>query len=162
MENEKLNFEEDLSIDFYNLHNEWARQAGLMAKYSKFAARHKEEMDKAEELIKTTRSEIIKRVRERNPKATAQAIEADYRDDREHREAKQSFIDAEYNYNMAQAAVSSIHQKKYALENLVKLLGMDYFSIPKEDVKAPTSMASEIQDEKNARSRSVRGRRRRG
>ena len=92
----------------------------------------------AEENVKVIRAELIAKV-STNPekclgdgvKATVATTEAYYRNHKEHKQAKQEWIDAQYECNMAEVAKWEIgNSRKAALENLVKLHGQNYFAGP--------------------------------
>jgi len=92
-------------------------------------------MDKAKERLDVVEAEMDRDVRE-DPekydlvKLTETLIKSTVLQTSERQIAAQNYIDAKYEYDMAQAAVRSIDQKKTALENLVKLHGMSYFAGP--------------------------------
>ena len=48
----------------------------------------------------------------------------------EHVKAAQALIDAKYENDIAEGVVKALDQKKSALENLVRLLGVSYFAGP--------------------------------
>ncbi len=130
-----MNFESDVQIDEAALDVEWLRQPSLMAQYCKYAAHAKAMMDKAKERLDVVEAEMDRDVRE-DPekydlvKLTETLIKSTVLQTSERQIAAQNYIDAKYEYDMAQAAVRSIDQKKTALENLVKLHGMSYFAGP--------------------------------
>ena len=125
-----LNYEKDLEIDLDDLHTAWVKQDILMMRYGREAAKAKEAMQLAHEKVKLVRSDLIKKKKAANPSATGQQIEAYYRLHKRHRKAKKTLINAEYENDLLQAAVTALHHKKSALENLVKLHGQQYFSKP--------------------------------
>ena len=92
-------------------------------------------------------------------KLTAPMVEAFYRNSAKHKQAKEEWIDAQYELNMAEAAKTAItYNKKAALENLVKLHGQQYFAGP----SVPRDLSKEWESkekQKNADSK-VRIRRR--
>jgi len=131
----ELNYEQDSSIDDSALDVEWLRQPELMMKYTQLEAQGQQEYEQAELNYKITRAEMDKKVRD-NPdaynlsKTTETAIQAAVRTTPEYKEAKDRMIDAQYDWNMAKAAVRSMYAKKEALENLVRLHGQLYFAGP--------------------------------
>lgn len=131
-----MDYENDVNIDINSLDKEWLDLPFLLAEYGERCANAKRKMLKAEEKVKTIRSEIILDVA-RNPdvlgpnvKPTAPNIEAYYRDHPDHQDAKDELINSTHNHEVIQSAVFALQAKKQALENLVKLHGMDYFSEP--------------------------------
>lgn len=132
------NYQEDLRIDPDYLDTEWLNQPKLASKYGKIWAQAQKKVAEAEENIKVIRAELIAQVTE-NPekylgsgmKATVATIEAYYRNHKKHKEAKQEWIEAQYEANMAEVAKWEIgNSRKTALENLVKLHGQNYFAGP--------------------------------
>jgi hypothetical protein len=126
----EFNYEEDSKIDPFNLHEECIRQPELVEKYSKLAAIAQKELSDAHEHVKVTRSDIIKEIKEKNPKITLPELEAKYRTDPEHIEAKEAYIRAEYNYNMIMAGVYKMQSRKASLDNLISLHAQQYYSVP--------------------------------
>jgi len=130
-----MNYENDITINPDELDVEWLRQSFLVGKYGKELADAEERTRRAEEKVKVIRSEIILEVNKNGipgggEKTTAQTIEAYYRTHEDYIDAKKDLSDALHNQQIIQVAVSSLHQKRAALENLVKLLTADYFSGP--------------------------------
>lgn len=133
-----MNYEEDVAIDESSLDLEWLNQPSLMMKYGQHRASLQRDLDLAEENIKVIRSELIKKANT-NPdkylgvgvKPTAPVVEAFFRNNSRHKEAKQAYIDLQYEVNMAWIATNSIDARKVALENLVKLHGQQYFAGPR-------------------------------
>lgn len=147
MSENELNYEEEIEIDPQALDVEWLDQPRRFLKYSRHEAETKRKLALAHENLKVIRSQLIKEAQEVLAKATAPTIEAYYRDHQKHIEAKQQFIDAEYEANIASSAVFAFQQRKMALENLVRLGGMDYFARPTE----PRDLPVEVDRFKKAR-----------
>lgn len=130
-----MDFEKDVSIDESSLDTEWLDQPRLMAKYTKHAANQKRQLDLAKEQLEVVKADLDKDIRT-NPdsysiaKITETVVQNTIQTQSEYQDAMKDFIDAKYEYEMSQAAVRSIDQKKTALENLVRLHGMSYFSGP--------------------------------
>ena len=129
---------EDIRIDENSLDIEWLEQASLAMKYGKIWNDAKKKVRMIEEQIKVTRSELIEEAYE-NPqellnvsKATAQTVEAYYRNDEAYKELKDALIEAEHELNIIEIAKNEIcFTRKSALENLVVLHGQQYFAGPK-------------------------------
>lgn len=131
-----MDYLNDIKIDLHALDREWLNLPFQIAEYGEKCAKAKKKMLKSQEKVKTIRSEIVLEVN-RNPnlmgkgqKATGVNVEAYYRDHPDHQDAKVESIQAEHDYDVLQGAVFAFQAKKQALENLVKLHGMDYFSEP--------------------------------
>jgi len=133
-------YKQDIVINASALETEWLRQPGLYLKYAELLADARRQAKKAAERVKVCRSELVERA-QGNPqgclnseKATSQLIEAYYRTHKDHKEAKTKLVDAEYEADIYDAAVFAFHQRKAALENLVRLHLAGYYSEPKADV----------------------------
>ena len=132
----ELDYKKDIQIDPDSLDIELIRQPQLISGYSEQLAQAQREVNKAEEVVKTLRSKFI-RDANKNPeetvqssKATGQLIEAYYRSQPEYQKAKTNLHDVEYERDILQGIVSGLRQKKDALEGLIKLASMNYFSTP--------------------------------
>jgi len=137
-----MNYEQDMYIDESALDQELLDQAVLATRYGRHWAECKNTLTLAEENIKLVRSELIKEAND-NPekylggdvKPTGPNIEAYYRNHKRHKEAKDEWVEAQFEANVAEITYKEIsYTRKAALENLVKLFIADYFagpSIPK-------------------------------
>ena len=158
-----LNYEKDVSIDEQALDVEWLQQAELMRKYATHAGACKKEMDEAKERLETGKARIEMGIRQ-DPKeyglekVTEGAIQSTIQLQEEYQKLNQNYINAKYEYEVATAAVRAIDQKKTALENLVKLLGVSYFAGP----QAPRDLTEERLKEKEQKeqNKKVKARRR--
>ena len=138
-ENDKFEFDEgqfdyelDTEIDKYQLDKELEKQHSLFMKYSKLAKQARKYYNHRWEVVKRVRSKITKEIKEKAEKdkvklPTAPIIEAEYRTDKRHVKAKSEMIDAEYNMELLDSAVMSLHQRKAALSNLVRLYLAEYW-----------------------------------
>lgn len=124
---EDFDYELDTDIDKYHLDKELECQHSLFMKYSKLSKKAKEILDNIHERVKTIRSKIIERVKTDDPKATGQVIEAKYRTDEKYMQAKKEMIKAEYQFNVLDGAVMSLHQRKASLQGLIKLYLNEYW-----------------------------------
>lgn len=136
---ENIEYEEDLRIDADALDVEWLEQSERFAKYSRLAAQADREAKKLSERMKTIRSELILQANKEPDttlgvgiKATDAKVEAFYRTNKDYIKAKEELHDAEYIRDIMQNAVMAFHQRKVALENLVRLQALNYFSVPSE------------------------------
>jgi len=122
-------------------------------------------MDDAKERLDFVRAKLDAEIRN-DPekfgitKLTESAIQATIILQPEYQEAARAYNDAKYEYEVSQAAVRAIDQRKTALENLVKLLSVSYFAGP----KTPRDLTKEALERQAQRQsdRRVRIRRRRG
>jgi hypothetical protein len=144
--NDSIDYERDMRIDDSALDLEWEDQATLAMKYVKYYSKCRKRLTLAEEKIKVVRAELIK-LANQNPdkflgngvKPTAPNVEAFYRMHPRHKAAKDEWIEAQFELNMAEGAKSEISfTRKSALENLVILHGQGYFAGPTmpRDLKA--------------------------
>lgn len=132
-----LDYERDMRIDESALDVEWLEQASLALKYGRHWAECNRAVLRADEKIKVVRSLLIKEANE-NPekccgkeKPTVGDIEAYYRNHPRHKQAKEDFLDAQYELDMATVAKNEISfTRKSALEQLVTLHGQQYFAGP--------------------------------
>lgn len=126
----ELEPETDITVNPDDLDVEWFRQSGLFLKYSRASAEAERRVKIAEQNIKVVRSKFIKEANETLDKPTGQNVEAYYRTHPRHKEAKQELIDAEYERDIINGSKSAIYMKKSALENLVRLAALGWFSAP--------------------------------
>lgn len=157
------NYEEDLSINPEQLDIEWLDQPRRFMHYAKLSAEANQTLRKAEEKVKVVRSELSLEVSKNGQeliskaKPTAGDIEAYYRTHADHIAAKAEHEEAQFEVEMLTNAVHAFHQRKMALENLVRLHGQQYFSGPSEPHDLPAKYQEhrretvrEIQREKTA------------
>lgn len=158
-------YENDLEIDPDKLDQEWLNQPYLFMKYAEKSAEAKKAMDEASEKVKVIRSLLIKECKNNFKKATALEIESYYRQDNRHVKAKKAHIQAEFEYNVLNNIVFALHQRKTALENLVRLWADQYYSSPRTPENANSEMESEmrkkaVRDKIRNRSVKIKGSRR--
>jgi altronate dehydratase len=132
-----MNYELDIKIDETALDVEWLDQANLMLKYARHSAEKRKELDEAKERLELVGAELNKEIRN-NPtnygidKITEALVTAVISTQPEYVEATETLIQAKFESDVAYGAVKAVDARKDALENLVKLLGMQYFAGPKE------------------------------
>ncbi|HDY68099.1 MAG TPA: hypothetical protein ENH85_09930 [Candidatus Scalindua sp.] len=149
-------YEEDLHIDENALDLEWLLQPRLMLQYIDEQASARRQVDREKEKLAVVRAELDKKIRSdpeffKLEKITESLISSTIIVQKKYKKAMKTVIDSQYEYQMAQGAVQSVEQRKSALENLVKLFGMGYFSGP----KTPRDISSEVlKDQKKKRSNS--------
>lgn len=127
---------EDMRIDENILEVEWLEQPTLMFKYSKFASDAKKKLDRCKDSLDLIKANLDTQIRS-DPeefgvtKLTEAVVTNTVLKQAEYQEGQEDLIDAKYNYDLAMGAVYAINARKDALENLVKLYGMQYFAGPK-------------------------------
>jgi hypothetical protein len=134
---EEYDYREDLEIDPNALDIEFLEQPNKFMKYADLAAKAKKKVEQRHEELKVVRSEIVLEINKAGElpdgsKATVNAIEAYYRTREEHQEAKKALAQAQYEADLLDAAKMAFYHRKSSLENLASLMGMQYFSAPKE------------------------------
>jgi len=131
-----FDFEKELSIDLDNLHEEWRSHAQIRKKYADEVSHCEKVAKKAHEKVKVVRSRLIKECKSNqalSKRLTSDALrEAYYRTHPDHEKAKDDLIQAEYNLGMAWNALKAFDDRKFALENEVKLWSRNYFATPRE------------------------------
>jgi hypothetical protein len=131
-----MDYEIDIKIDPDNLDVEWLNQPALFLKYSRHLAQMRKELDESRQDLDIKKAEVDRKIRE-NPEAygiegkvTEGAIQSAILTEDEYQEAQKDYLEVKYEMDMAQGAVNAFNQRKEALENLVKLHGMNYFAGP--------------------------------
>lgn len=132
----ELNYDDDINIDQSALDVEWLRQPKLILKYSQHETECRRDYDKAKADLEIVEAELDKEIRNKPEKfgldkITETAIKKAIQTSEHYQGAEEKVAEAQYEWNMAQAAVRSIYAKKDALENLVRLFGQQYFAGPK-------------------------------
>ncbi len=139
--NKTSEYKNDIDIDPDALDIEWMNQSNLFYKYSAKAVKLTKAVADQEENVKRIRSDIILEIIESGEKATGPVIEATYRTDKRHKQAKEKLIELEYERDMAEIDVNAInYHKKPGLENLVKLVIAGYNAMP----KVPRALGEEL------------------
>lgn len=133
-----MNYQEDVIIDVEALDVEWAEQADLFGRYAEQLADANKEVNRLAQKEKVIRSKLILEANS-NPsvmgegiKPTGGNVEAYFRTHEDHIEVKEDLINAIYEQNILEGAVSGMRQRKGSLENLVILHGQHYFAGPVE------------------------------
>ncbi len=150
---ERLDFDADIMIDHTALDIEWIRQPDRMRKYALHAAATKRTADLAKERLDVIRAKEDASIRA-NPsrygleKITESAIQNAILLQPIYQEASEALNESRYEHEVALAAVRAMDQRKTALENLVRLLGMSYFAGP----QAPRDLSEEFLKQAEERS----------
>jgi len=139
---QELDYLKDVAIDLHALEIEWLHQSELFMKYSQASAEASADARDAEEHVKYVRSRLFLEIIEdaienKEPKPTDKVIEAKYRTHKRHRQAKRDWLDAARKADDLKQSVFGFQQRKAALEHLVTLYGLQYFSGP-SNVRAVT------------------------
>jgi hypothetical protein len=143
----ELNFEQDVAIDLDNLHEEWQTHAQVRYKYATEVAHLDKMVKQQNKLIEVKRSKLkaetgklILQIKEKNPKATVQMIDAECAEhekldpfQKELSCAQDELIDLEYDLNMAKNALRAFDDRKNGLENELILWKRNYFATPREE-----------------------------
>jgi hypothetical protein len=109
-----MNYEKDIIIDETALDLEWLEQAALAIRYGRHWADCQSEVMLAEENVKVVRAELIKMAHEDpdvhldGAKPTGPVVEAFYRNHSRHKKAKERWIAATHEANMADIARKEI------------------------------------------------------
>lgn len=165
MAKRKENREAIVEIDPMELDREWVRQPRLVMKYAEQLAAANERLDAAKADFDATKAEIDRDIRADPDRfgiskitettvANAIVLQDDYRD------AQDDVIKRKYERDLLQAVVNALEHRKRALEGLVSLHGMDYFSSPKTDRESQEALAETTK--RSVRTRGQRARRRSG
>jgi hypothetical protein len=142
---EELNYEDDIRIDKHRLDREFVTHPKKHMKYARLAAQATAALTRAEENVKIIRSEIITELLAKGTKPTGQVIEATYRTDERHKEAKDEWIEAQETASILNEAVIAFRHRKNSLENLAQLHVSGYFSSPKAPEGSNVGSSESIQ-----------------
>ena len=156
-------FEKDLQIDKNYLHHEWLGQPVLFAKYANMAAEAREAMERAKQKLEVTRSEIDANVRKRPAdfgvdKTTENAVASAVIKTELFQSAQEEVNQARLNFNILSNAVTAFEQRKYALENLVRLFLANYWAKPAEPANGAGFEQTAKEEEKQEVAGAVRQR----
>lgn len=150
-----MNYERDIRIDETALDVEWLEQPLIMLKYAKHSATCAAKMDALRQRMDLTKANLDRSIRT-NPgqfeidKITETVVTNTILSQSEYQIIEEQFREARYEYEIAKAAVNAVNARKEALENLVRLHGMQYFAGP----KMPRDLAQERQ-EREAQQRKI-------
>jgi len=155
MEND-LDFEKDIEIDPESLDIEWLRQPSLFLRYSQQQTIADRKTARKHEKLKTLRAELILHFNKKGlpnvDRMSDAKVDAAVRNSPKYKEAKKEYLEAVYEADMIRVAVSSFHQKRSALENLVKLISLEYNAKPRE----PRELGGEVKKWKSSRTKRIR------
>ena len=131
----ELDYENEIKIDADALDIECADQAATFMKYAKNAAHARKDLDEIKQMLDIKKADLDQTIR-KDPdkfgieKITEGAILSAILTDKDYQRVTQGYLNAKYETDMAQSAVSAFNQKKDMLEVLVKLHGQSYFAGP--------------------------------
>lgn len=148
-----MDYERDLYIDETALDIEWLGQASLMIKYTTHQASENREVNRCKEKLDVIKAQLDKDIRSHPSKyglksITEMAVLQTTIIHKTHKEAISDLIDARYRAEMAQGAVRALEQRKQALENLSRLLGLQYFAGPRTPRDLTTESARKGRQER--------------
>ena len=135
---EGFDYHEDLKIDTNNLDREWVDQAALFMKYSEAAAKARDNRDRTKdrlEVAKATADSDIRKYPAKyglsvDKKPTEGAILSCVIGDANVMKLQDEYLTAQYEESLLSSAVRAMDQRKAALEGLVRLFGLSYWSRP--------------------------------
>ena len=126
--------DQDVTINKYKLDDECVIQASRYQYWAEAQADAKTKVDRAENKLKLTQAEALGRAKARleklGEKTTVDAIAATAAQDTEVKDAMEALLDAKEELYHLDAAVRSMDHRKSELDNLTKLYGSAYFSLP--------------------------------
>ena len=131
-----MDYIKDLLIDDTALDLCIQDQPQLMMKYCINSAEAQRMMDLAKEKLEFTRSELDQAIRQSPDtfgieKITDKVVENTIPLQESYKAASREYIDAKFEFNTAKGAVESCSQRKDAIEQLIRLYGLNYFAGPK-------------------------------
>jgi len=147
-----MDYESDMYIDHDALDIECLDQPQMMMKYAKKLATLKLERDQLKEEVDLVRAEQDKAIRE-DPesfglvKITETAINNTILTTKEYKSVMKEYLQAKFEVDTCQGAVSAIEQRKSMIEALIKLHGQQYFAGP--------SIPRQLNEEREKRSENV-------
>lgn len=149
MSEHEFDFENEISIDLDDLHEEWRKHPGIRKKYADEVTYLEKVKQKTHERVKVVRSQLIQEAKELKL-TSADLREAYYREHENHVKAKEEQIEAEYELGMSWNALTAFDDRKYGLQNEVKLWTRNYFATPREEriVDKGKGIVDSIKDEK--------------
>ena len=144
-----MNYEKDITIDPDALDVEWLSQPRLMLRYAQHLAKVRQRLDEAKQALDIAKAEADKDIRT-NPgdydieKITEAVVANAILTEKRYKRAYTEYLETKYEVDMAQGAVNAFEHRKAALENLVKLYGMQWFAGP----KMPRDLSAEWEQRK--------------
>lgn len=129
-------YNQDLFIDIDQLEVEWLNQPHRYMKYAKLCVDAEKEKQEGKQFLDLKKAEldgvIRNNLKEQGIKVTETQVVSQVLQHDDYLEAEDNYNKKCYDYNILKVAVESFHQRKTALENLVKLALAEWFSAPIE------------------------------
>lgn len=128
-------YKQDIEINPEALDVEWVKQPSLYMKYSEQLAGLRDRVDRLKEKFDVLDAGLGLKIRQ-DParygldKLTEGGVQTVIATNEAHLSLSDEMATARYEYEVMQAAVRAMDQKKSALENLVRLHGSSYFAGP--------------------------------
>lgn len=133
-EEEKLDFEKDISINKYKLDEECLSHSSLYSRYASAQASAKTGVTRAKDNLELVEAErniaIRKELADKKEKVTEATVNSILIMDKEVIRAKREVREAEDVYAKLCVAVQAFEHRKSELDNLVKLYCAGYYSTP--------------------------------
>jgi hypothetical protein len=152
---EDFDYADDIRIDVDRLEVEWLRQPHLYKKYARLAEDANDLVRKAKQYLDLKRAIADETVREEmkvtGEKITEKVVESKVLQHPIYTKALDRYNRRLHEYNVIKnVALDSIHQKKSALENLVKLGLAEWFAAPIEprSIQQVKELSMDVMDEK--------------
>lgn len=128
--------DEFISISETELDKEWVEQPKLFFKYATQLADAKNKVAECKATLELNEAELAKMIRDAPEdfnmiKITEASLEACVKRQKAYQKSLQRLNNAKHDQDIVQAAVDALDHRKKALENLVHLFSMNYFSTPK-------------------------------
>jgi len=127
----EFNYEEDIAFDPGQLDEEWVKHPGIFFQYQRALTDAEKNVKEVWEIKKVKRAELVQQAKIQGAKNDAER-EAFFRDHPEYKTATMDLINAEYERDMIQNAITSLYRKEKSMEQAVALLKMEYWMGPKE------------------------------
>ena len=152
-----LNYEKDMEIDESALDIEWLEQPTLLFKYGKEKANIEYKANKQKEKLEYEKAKLDIDIRTNHgkyglEKVTETGIANVIATHKIYLEEKEMYNELLHDLNLITVALNAINTKKYALENLVKLHGMNYFAgpeVPRELTNIRKNKQEQVNKEAN-------------
>ena len=158
-----MDFKELITIDKYNLDEEWLNQPLHTYNFAEKLADAQKRMDKAKEKVEIVKAELTLDIA-KNPsnygltKTTQALIDAVIIKEQSYLDAQEELRELKFEVGVLQSAVKAFDQRKTALENLVKLHNQSYYAEP---TVQSSEQAENLKDiKKNATKERIKARRR--
>jgi len=150
-----------VEIDQYNLDKEWLGQPKKMKEAVEEWSEAKDELAQAKAKLDRTKAKLELDIR-KNPdkfdlgKVTEAIVAAAVLLELDYKKALNDVNEAQYRVNTTHGTVDALDHRKRALENLVRLFGMDYFSSPQAKTEQDREAMGTV-EKRSARRRAIRG-----